>query len=252
MARICLEFYEEMHKKHPDALLLFRSGDFYQMFCGDAREGARILGITLAYFRSDPKTATCVFPHHELDTYLPRLIRTGKRVAICDLPEPTPAKKRITELVTPKNNETMKLSINNPETKNVATMPAVINNSAAIAEPIEDAVIVSEESSSTTALLESEAERRNHGKTESRKSVTPKIRKSVNPAKPPKGKKSPQPSSPSPQPSPSYTLVTYTTKKNEDGFGASASRKVIVLDEEEAGCVLSHAYSVDFPLLDGD
>ena len=111
-----------MKKQHPDALLLFRCGDFYETYGDDAVEGSRILGITLTKRNNGGatgETAMAGFPHHALDTYLPKLIRAGKRVAICDQLE-DPKKKRemirgkkgltqmdkmvrrgITELVTP-------------------------------------------------------------------------------------------------------------------------------------------------------
>lgn len=96
--------------KHPDAILLFRCGDFYETYGQDAVEASRILGITLTRRNSvaAPKNNTEMagFPHHALDTYLPRLVRAGRRVAICDqLEDPKLAKKLvkrgITELVTP-------------------------------------------------------------------------------------------------------------------------------------------------------
>ena len=98
-------------KEHPDALLLFRCGDFYETYADDAVEASKILGITLTR-RSNGKNqsaAACEmagFPYHALDTYLPKLIRAGKRVAICDqLEDPkltkTLVKRGITELVTP-------------------------------------------------------------------------------------------------------------------------------------------------------
>ena len=100
----------DLKAKHPDALLLFRCGDFYETYCDDAITAARILGITLTR-RGNPtggKTVTEMagFPHHALDTYLPKLVRAGKRVAICDqLEDPKLTKKLvkrgITELVTP-------------------------------------------------------------------------------------------------------------------------------------------------------
>ena len=94
--------------KHPDALMLFRCGDFYETYSTDAVVAADILGITLTK-RANGKGKTIEmagFPHHALDTYLPKLIRAGKRVAICDqLEDPKLAKKLvkrgITELVTP-------------------------------------------------------------------------------------------------------------------------------------------------------
>ena len=94
--------------KYPEALLLFRCGDFYETYCEDAVIASRILGITLThrnngYNKGDEMAG---FPHHALDTYLPKLIRAGKRVAICDqLEDPKLTKKLvkrgITELVTP-------------------------------------------------------------------------------------------------------------------------------------------------------
>ncbi len=98
----------EMKAKHPDAVLLFRVGDFYETYGDDAITASEILGITLTR-RSNgaaADTEMAGFPHHALDTYLPRLVRAGKRVAICDqLEDPKLTKKLvkrgITELVTP-------------------------------------------------------------------------------------------------------------------------------------------------------
>lgn len=100
--------YYEMKKKHPDAVLLFRVGDFYETFSDDAITASEILGITLT--RRANGSASYVelagFPHHALDTYLPKLVRAGKRVAICEqLEDPKLTKKLvkrgITELITP-------------------------------------------------------------------------------------------------------------------------------------------------------
>ena len=99
----------DLKAKHPDALMLFRCGDFYETYCDDAVAAAQILGITLtkrnngAGVKGDEMAG---FPHHALDTYLPKLIRAGRRVAICDqLEDPKLTKKLvkrgITELVTP-------------------------------------------------------------------------------------------------------------------------------------------------------
>lgn len=82
------QFYE-LKAKHPDAVLLFRCGDFYETYSDDAEEASRILGITLTKSsktkdKDDKPLAMAGFPHHALDTYLPKLIRAGKRVAICD------------------------------------------------------------------------------------------------------------------------------------------------------------------------
>lgn len=98
----------EMKEKHPDAILLFRVGDFYETYGEDAIVASEILGITLTRRSNGGSGATEMagFPHHALDTYLPRLVRAGKRVAICDqLEDPKLTKKLvkrgITELVTP-------------------------------------------------------------------------------------------------------------------------------------------------------
>ena len=100
--------YFEMKQKHPDAILLFRVGDFYETFSEDAIAASNILGITLT--RRANGSASHVelagFPHHALDTYLPKLVRAGRRVAICEqLEDPkltkTLVRRGITELVTP-------------------------------------------------------------------------------------------------------------------------------------------------------
>ena len=99
----------DLKAKHPDAVMLFRCGDFYETYSTDAVVAAEILGITLTK-RNNGKGGQTLemagFPYHALDTYLPKLIRAGKRVAICDqLEDPKLAKKLvkrgITELVTP-------------------------------------------------------------------------------------------------------------------------------------------------------
>ncbi|EKU90945.1 DNA mismatch repair protein MutS [Bacteroides oleiciplenus] len=98
----------DLKAKHPDAIMLFRCGDFYETYSTDAIVAAEILGITLTK-RANGKGKTVEmagFPHHALDTYLPKLVRAGKRVAICDqLEDPKMTKKLvkrgITELVTP-------------------------------------------------------------------------------------------------------------------------------------------------------
>ncbi|MBP3829910.1 MAG: DNA mismatch repair protein MutS [Bacteroidaceae bacterium] len=99
----------DLKAKHPDAILLFRCGDFYETYAQDAVEASDILGITLTKRnngREGESTAMAGFPHHALDTYLPKLVRAGRRVAICDqLEDPKLTKKLvkrgITELVTP-------------------------------------------------------------------------------------------------------------------------------------------------------
>ena len=101
--------FRSLKTKHPDAILLFRCGDFYETYCEDAITAAQVLGITLTRRNNKGKTATTEmagFPYHALDSYLPKLIRAGYRVAICDqLEDPKLAKKLvkrgITEVVTP-------------------------------------------------------------------------------------------------------------------------------------------------------
>ena len=99
----------DLKAKNPDAILLFRCGDFYETYCDDAVTASNILGITLTRRNNggnSGQTEMAGFPYHALDTYLPKLIRAGHRVAICDqLEDPKLTKKLvkrgITELVTP-------------------------------------------------------------------------------------------------------------------------------------------------------
>ena len=104
--------YEEMKRKHPDAVLLFRVGDFYETFSEDAVIASDILGITLTRRANGANNYVELagFPHHALDTYLPKLVRAGKRVAICEqiqspLIQKKMGKSAITELITPANAE---------------------------------------------------------------------------------------------------------------------------------------------------
>lgn len=76
--------WKELKGKHPDALLLFRIGDFYEMYKQDAKRGSEVLGITLTKMNESKDFHLAGFPHQALDTYLPKLIRAGERVAICD------------------------------------------------------------------------------------------------------------------------------------------------------------------------
>ena len=102
-----LKQYQEMKKKHPDAILMFRVGDFYEIFGKDAVEASEILGITLTRRMNgiDNRIELAGFPHHALDTYLPKLVRAGKRVAICEqLEDPKLTKttqQKVVETVTP-------------------------------------------------------------------------------------------------------------------------------------------------------
>jgi len=115
--------YNAIKVKYPDAMLLFRVGDFYETFGEDAKKAAKILGIILTKrgAGSDTETALAGFPHHSINTYLPKLVKAGMRVAICDqLEDPkmtkTIVKRGVTELVTPGvalNNEVLSAKTNN-------------------------------------------------------------------------------------------------------------------------------------------
>ena len=115
--------YNAIKAKHPDALLLFRVGDFYETFGGDAVRASQILDIVLTKrgAGSSSETELAGFPHHSLNTYLPKLVRAGLRVAICDqLEDPkqtkTIVKRGVTELVTPGvslNDEVLQSKSNN-------------------------------------------------------------------------------------------------------------------------------------------
>ena len=118
-----MQQYNKIKIKYPDAMLLFRVGDFYETFGDDAKKAARILGIVLTKrgAGSEGETALAGFPHHSLNTYLPKLVKAGLRVAICDqLEDPkmtkTIVKRGVTELVTPGvslNDEVLQSKRNN-------------------------------------------------------------------------------------------------------------------------------------------
>jgi DNA mismatch repair protein MutS len=115
--------YNEIKRKYPDACLLFRVGDFYETFGDDAVRASKILGITLTKrgAGSETETALAGFPHHSINNYLPKLVKAGLRVAICDqLEDPkmtkTIVKRGVTELVTPgvsMNDEVLHAKSNN-------------------------------------------------------------------------------------------------------------------------------------------
>ena len=115
--------YNAIKVKYPDAMLLFRVGDFYETFCEDAKKAYKVLGIILTKrgAGSETETALAGFPHHSLNTYLPKLVKAGMRVAICDqLEDPkmtkTIVKRGVTELVTPGvalNDEVLQSNTNN-------------------------------------------------------------------------------------------------------------------------------------------
>ena len=157
--------FRDLKSKHPDAVLLFRCGDFYETYEKDAKTCADVLGITLTWRTpskrhapGDYTDAMACFPYHALDTYLPKLIRAGHRVAICDqLEDPKLTKKLVKRGIVPtsdnnENNnnsnsqETMKLTINNNnESANVHNAQVINPTNAGVApvipsaEPIEDA-----------------------------------------------------------------------------------------------------------------
>ena len=90
-----VETFNELKAKHPDAVILFRVGDFYESYFDDAKKVSEVLGITLTKRSGEDGYYLAGFPHHALDTYLPKLIRAGLRVAICDdISEPVKLKKR--------------------------------------------------------------------------------------------------------------------------------------------------------------
>ena len=102
-----MQQYNQIKARHPQAMLLFRVGDFYETFGEDAVKASKILGITLTKRRNgDSHIELAGFPYHSVDNYLPKLVRAGHRVAICDqLEDPkltkTIVKRGVTELVTP-------------------------------------------------------------------------------------------------------------------------------------------------------
>ena len=114
--------YNSIKAKYPDAMLLFRVGDFYETFGEDAIKCAQIVGIVLTHRNNGgEKMELAGFPHHSLNTYLPKLVKAGMRVAICDqLEDPkqtkTIVKRGVTELVTPGvalNDEVLQSKTNN-------------------------------------------------------------------------------------------------------------------------------------------
>jgi DNA mismatch repair protein MutS len=114
--------YNTIKTKYPDALLLFRVGDFYETFGTDAVKASKILGIILTQRNNGgDRTELAGFPHHSLNTYLPKLVKAGQRVAICDqLEDPkqtkTIVKRGVTELVTPGvalNDDILQANTNN-------------------------------------------------------------------------------------------------------------------------------------------
>ena len=139
-----LTTYKELKAKHPDAVLLFRCGDFYETYEDDAKICADVLGITLTKRTGSPKGEGYMagFPHHALDAYLPKIVRAGHRVAICDMPEPTTklVRRGSDELTTTatnnstdnnsKSQENMKLNLSNNKSENQNVQNAQVANTA--------------------------------------------------------------------------------------------------------------------------
>jgi len=142
MGQKTMKQFKDLKAKHPDALLLFRCGDFYEAYCEDAVECAKILGITLTTHKDGYQMA--MFPHHALDTYLPKLIRAGKRVAICDeLEDPKLTKKLVKRGIT----EQITTATEESNNKNQTTMA---QNNMKAADLIGKVIIVGDNVASIT------------------------------------------------------------------------------------------------------
>ena len=138
--------YRDLKSKHPEALLLFRCGDFYEAYEENARECAKILGITLTKRTSDG-TYMAGFPHYALDAYLPKLIRAGKRVALCDqlspAPDPSPKERGVDEGQTTNNP-------NDQTTINSKTSTTMANKTMTAQDYVGKVIIVGENIASIT------------------------------------------------------------------------------------------------------
>src|SRR5438552_14026152 len=95
-----MQQYQEAKDRHPGMLLLFRMGDFYELFDTDAETAARVLGLTLT--SRDKTVSMAGFPHHSLESYLRKLLQAGLRVAVCDqIVDATTVQREVTRVVTP-------------------------------------------------------------------------------------------------------------------------------------------------------
>ena len=110
MSKMIETFKKLKETTHNNRLLLFRVGDFYEAYCEDAQKASEVLGITLTKRNGEDGYYLAGFPYHALDTYLPKLIRAGERVAICDQLE---APKRATEEISPSKAENPQQEQNN-------------------------------------------------------------------------------------------------------------------------------------------
>ena len=134
--------FHDLKQKHPDAVLLFRCGDFYETYEQDAKVVSEVLGITLTFRDLGEHIDMAGFPHHALDAYLPKIVRAGHRVAICDMPEPTKklVRRGSDELTTTatnnstdnnsKSQENMKLNLSNNKSENQNVQNAQVANTA--------------------------------------------------------------------------------------------------------------------------
>lgn len=231
-----LQQFHDLKSKHPTAVLLFRCGDFYESYEDDAKVCAKVLGITLTEHRDGYRMAG--FPHHALDVYLPKLIRAGKRVAICDqLEDPKLTKKLvkrgITELVTPatnnndndnpQNQTTMRLSIaknQNNESANVQPAAQVINPTAPMAPAVEDADAVEIKDEQPAPAPAAKADNGRKKPVTNNRKVAPKKKEAPKAAAPAAEHKA--------SALPHVKLVTYTTKK-----GGTAPQIVGFADEND-------------------
>lgn len=213
--------FHDLKRKHPDAVLLFRCGDFYEVYGDDAKVCAKVLGITLTFRDLGEHIDMAGFPYHALDTYLPKIIRAGHRVAICDLLEPpTPPKKNaVSELIknlntnnqinnTQTTESNMKLNLSNAKSENQNVQNAQVNNpTTAIvpATPAQD--IVDADFEEVTDNVPQ--------KTKKEQKAAPKKKQPISEAQPA------QVSTPIPtregqgEGLPQVTFSTYTTKKGD-------------------------------------
>lgn len=150
-----LKQFNDLKKKHPDALLLFRTGDFYQAYKEDALKASVVLAIEVSdriIAGLDKKVKFAQFPHYDLDTYLPKLVRAGNRVAICDQLEPMQKKK------------TEKETIN----QNIEDMPRKKKDQAVQEEPAKTVKQTAEEKPAKTQKAEAKEEKKNEVKAETK------------------------------------------------------------------------------------
>ena len=214
--------FHDLKKKHPDAVLLFRCGDFYETYEQDAKVVSEVLGITLTKRTRSPKGEGYMagFPHHALDTYLPRLVRAGKRVAICDMLEPPKklVRRGSDELTTTATNNRN----NNPQTTNT-TMKLSINNNTETQNTVANPIAVAAGSKPMTAeqykeepIRDAEAEEiKDDQPTPKKKTIK---RKATKAAKATKAVKESKPAVAEQPATKKFSIVPYTNKQGETGY----------------------------------